>query len=137
MTAEPRKIRAPEINPESRPFWDAATDSRLMIKRCTACGQAHYYPRSICPLCGSPDTVWEQSQGLGTIYTLSTMRRGPNAPFTLAYVTLDEGPSMMTNIVDCDPDTLAIGQRVTVCFVPSDGGPPVPMFTPLPFPTGD
>ena len=126
--AEPRKLRAPEVNPESKPFWDAATEGRLLIKRCTACGEAHYYPRTICPFCGSPDTVWEASAGLGEIYTLSTLRRGPNAPLTLAYVTLDEGPMMITNIIDCDPDRLAIGQRVQVCFAASEGGAPYPMF---------
>jgi uncharacterized OB-fold protein len=130
MMAEPRKIRAPEINPESKPFWDAAADGRLLIKRCTACGEAHYYPRTICPFCGSPETVWEQSRGAGEIHIFATMRRGPGAPFTTAYVTLDEGPSMMTNIIDCDPDALAIGARVMVRFVATDGGPPVPMFTP-------
>lgn len=129
--AEPRKLRAPEVNPETKPFWDAAAEGRLLIKRCTACGDAHYYPRTICPFCGSPDTVWETTTGLGEIYTLSTLRRGPNAPFTLAYVTLDEGPTMITNITDCDPDALAIGQRVEVRFVASDGGAPYPMFTPV------
>jgi hypothetical protein len=132
---EPRKLRAPEINPESKPFWDAAAQGKLLIKRCTTCGEAHYYPRSICPFCGSDATVWETSSGQGQIYTLSTMRRGANAPFTLAYVTLDEGPSIITNITDCDHDALAIGQRVTVRFVPStapDGSAaaPYPMFTP-------
>ncbi|MGL4542280.1 MAG: Zn-ribbon domain-containing OB-fold protein [Polymorphobacter sp.] len=132
---EPRKLRPPEINPETQPFWDAAAAGKLLIKRCTACGEAHYYPRSGCPFCHTADTIWETSKGLGVIYTLSTLRRGANAPFTLAYVTLDEGPSILTNITDCDPDRLAIGQRVAVRFVAStavDGsaGPPYPMFTP-------
>ena len=51
-------------------------------------------------------------------------------PYCIAYVTLDEGVSMLTNIVDCDLDTVKIGMRVKVTFKPSDGGPPVPMFTP-------
>ena len=127
---EPRKLRAPEINPETKAFWDAAAKGELWIKRCTACGEAHYYPRSICPFCGCDKTVWEASAGKGVIYSHSTMRRGPHAPFTLAYVTLDEGPSMLTNITDCDHDTLAIGQRVRLRFVASDGGPPYPMFSP-------
>ena len=57
------------------------------------------------------------------------MRRVP-VPYALAYVTLDEGVTMMTNIVDCDLDAIRIGQRVRVAFKPSEGGPPVPMFTP-------
>jgi len=57
------------------------------------------------------------------------MRRLP-VPYALAYVTLDEGVTMMTNIVDCDLDAIRIGQRVKVVFKPTEGGPPVPMFTP-------
>jgi hypothetical protein len=71
-----------------------------------------------------------ESAGKGAIYSLSTMRRGAGAPFTLAYVTLDEGPAVLTNIATDDHDALRIGQRVAVNFVPSDGGPPVPMFMP-------
>ena len=51
-------------------------------------------------------------------------------PFAMAYVTLEEGPSMMTNIVDCDFDALKIGQAVKLKFVPSENGPPMPMFAP-------
>jgi uncharacterized OB-fold protein len=58
------------------------------------------------------------------------MRRAP-VPYAIAYVTLDEGVTMMTNIVECDFDALRIGQPVTVVFQPSDGGPPVPMFKPV------
>ena len=57
------------------------------------------------------------------------MRRAP-VPYAIAYVTLDEGPTMMTNIVDCDLDKIKIGQAVRLVFKPSEGGPPVPMFTP-------
>ena len=57
------------------------------------------------------------------------MRRLP-VPYALAYVTLDEGVTMMTNIVDCNLDTIRVGQRVRLIFKPTEGGPPVPMFTP-------
>ncbi len=57
------------------------------------------------------------------------MRRVP-VPYAIGYVTLEEGVTMMTNIVDCDLDAIRIGQRVKVVFKPTDGGPPVPMFTP-------
>ncbi len=127
---EPRKLRAPEVNPESQPFWDAATEGKLLIKHCNACGENHYYPRSICPLCGSDQTEWLEAKGTGAIYSLSRMRRGLNAPYTLAYVTLDEGPAVLTNIDTQDHDTLRIGQRVAVKFAASDGGAPYPMFTP-------
>ena len=127
-----RKLSPPAPNVETQRFWDAAAEGQLLIKRCTACHEPHYYPRAICPFCFSAETVWEQAAGTGSIYSVSVMRRGADAPYALAYVTLDEGPSMLTNIVDCDFDALSIGQRVRVRFMPTDGGPPVPMFT-----TGD
>ena len=58
-----------------------------------------------------------------------TRRAGP-IPYALAYVALDEGVTMLTNIVDCDLDSVHIGQRVRVCFKPADGGGVVAMFTP-------
>ena len=127
-----RKLSPPAPNVETQRFWDAGAEGQLLIKRCTACHEPHYYPRAICPFCFSAETVWEQAAGTGSIYSVSVMRRGADAPYALAYVTLDEGPSMLTNIVHCDFDALSIGQRVRVRFMPTDGGPPVPMFT-----TGD
>ena len=63
------------------------------------------------------------------IYTYSTMRRGVPVPYTIAYVTLDEGVSMMSNIVDCDADALNIGDKVKVVFKSAEDGTAVPMFT--------
>jgi uncharacterized OB-fold protein len=57
------------------------------------------------------------------------MRRAKE-PYAIAYVTLAEGPTMMTNIVDCDFDALDIGQPVAVVFAATEDGPPVPMFKP-------
>lgn len=129
MAGQERKIPAPEANPETRPFWEAAAQGRLLIGKCKACGKPHYYPRALCPFCGSDATEWVQSEGGGSVYSYSVMRRVP-VPYALAYVTLDEGVTMMTNIVDCDLDAIRIGQRVRVVFKPTEGGPPVPMFSP-------
>ena len=129
MPATERKIAAPQPSPETQAFWDAAAQGKLLVKKCLACGKLHHYPRNICPHCFSGRTEWLAAAGRGTIYTYSVMRRAP-VPYCIAYVTLDEGPTMMTNIVDCDLDTIRIGQKVKVVFKPSEGGPPVPMFTP-------
>lgn len=135
MTDQPpastRKIPAPSVNVESKPFWDAAAEGRFLIKRCTACGKAHWYPRAICPHCFSGETVWEQSPGEGVIYTYSVLYRSPSGPYAIGYVTLDEGPAVLTNFVDCDLGALAIGQKVKVRFQPTEGGPPVPVFSPV------
>jgi len=124
-----RTIPAPPMNPEVQPFFDAAKQGKLLVKRCAACGEFHHYPRAICPFCGSDRTEWKEASGRGVIYSWSVLRRA-NPPYALAYVTLAEGPTMMTNIVDCDLDKIRIGQNVKVVFKPTDGGPPVPTFTP-------
>ena len=96
------KYPAPQGNPETKPFWDAAGEGKFLIKRCTACGEPHYFPRSICPFCFSDKTVWEESSGEGEIYTFSLMRKSATGPYAIGYVTLKEGPSLLTNFVDCD-----------------------------------
>ena len=126
-----RPIPPPAVNLETKPFFDAAAEGRFLIKRCNACGEAHWYPRTICPLCHSDDTVWEESPGEGVIYTYSVMYRSPTGPYAIGYVTLNEGPSMMTNFVDVAADGLKIGMKVKVKFQPTESGPPVPVFTPF------
>ncbi|MBI2205975.1 MAG: Zn-ribbon domain-containing OB-fold protein [Candidatus Rokubacteria bacterium] len=129
MAAAARTIPAPPTNVEVQPFFDAAAAGRLVVKRCLACGESHHYPRTMCPHCGSDRTEWKDASGRGTIYSYSVLRRA-TPPYAIAYVTLEEGPTMMTNLVDCDFDALRIGQAVRVVFTPTDGGPPVPTFTP-------
>ena len=129
MAATERKLSAPPASPETKEFWDEAARGTLMIKRCRACTQAHYYPRALCPFCGSDATEWQAAAGTGIVYSYSVMRRA-EIPYAIAYVTLDEGVTMMTNIVDCDLDQIRVGQRVRLVFKPTEGGPPVPAFTP-------
>lgn len=124
-----RTLPPPTVNPETKPFWEAAAEGRLLIGRCRQCGRAHYYPRARCPVCfGEADR--EPASGEGVIYTVSVQRRGPGAPYAIGYVTLVEGPSLLTNFVDCDFDALRCGQAVRLAWRPTEGGPPVPVFTP-------
>ncbi|MDP1599169.1 Zn-ribbon domain-containing OB-fold protein [Phenylobacterium sp.] len=129
-TTMTRNIPAPAVTIESKPFWDAATEGKFMIKRCNACGEAHWYPRALCPFCFSEKTVWEESPGEGVIYSYSVMHRSPSGPYAIGYVTLAEGPAVLTNFVDVAPDGLSIGQKVKVKFQPTENGPPVPVFAP-------
>ncbi|MES3028917.1 MAG: Zn-ribbon domain-containing OB-fold protein [Pseudomonadota bacterium] len=125
-----RNIPAPAVTIESKSFWDAATEGKFMIKRCTACGEAHWYPRALCPFCFSEKTVWEESPGEGVIYSYSVMHRSPSGPYAIGYVTLKEGPAVLTNFVDVAVGELSIGQKVKVKFQPTENGPPVPVFAP-------
>jgi hypothetical protein len=126
-----RKYPAPQPNSETQAFWDAAAEGKLLVKKCDACGELHFYPRVHCPFCFSDKTSWQQASGNGTIYTYSVMRRGAPVPYAIAYVTLAEGPTMMTNIVDCELNSIRVGQAVKLVFKPTEGGPPVPCFAPV------
>lgn len=132
---QPRIMTKPEIQPEHKQYWNAAADGKLLIKQCSSCGEYHYYPRVFCPYCMSDNTIWKEAKGTGNIYTYSVMRRSKPGPYAIAYVTLDEGPKMMTNIVDCDLDTVQINQRVILVFKqtgdPDNPGAFVPCFTPV------
>lgn len=130
MAAKEMTYVAPTVYPETQPYWEAASEGRLLVKRCQDCGEHHHYPRTACPFCHSERTEWREASGRGIIYSYSVMRRAP-VPYVIAYVTLAEGATMMTNIVDCDPDQVRIGQTVEVRFRPSQGGPPLPVFTPV------
>jgi uncharacterized OB-fold protein len=125
-----RKLPAPVIYPENQPFWDAAARGELLIPHCATCGP-YWYPRPYCPHCGSEHTELRRSAGTGVVYSLSITRRAGPIAYAIAYVTLDEGVTIMSNLADCDLDSVKIGDRVEVVFKPTDGGPPVPLFKPV------
>ena len=126
----PMAYKAPDEQPDNKPFWQAAREGQLLVRHCKDCGQAHWYPRTLCPFCMG-ETEWKPSAGRGKVYSYSITRKaGPN-PFCIAYVTLEEGVTMMTHIVDTDLDTVKIGMPVKVKFAPTtEEGAPVPVFVP-------
>jgi uncharacterized OB-fold protein len=131
MTMIPeRTLPAPIVDSFTAPFWQAASVGVLMIRRCNACGEAHWYPRPFCPHCGSDDTDWLATSGTGTVYSFTVTRKSGPVPYVLAYVTLAEGVTMLTNLVDAETRSLHIGQRVEVTFRQAEGGGAVPVFRP-------
>ena len=123
-----RRIFPPPVTPETKKFWDAATSGKLLYGWCNQCREPHYYPRHVCPFCFSDDVAWKEASGRATLYTYSIMHRTAADPYVIAYVTLDEGPTVLTNIVDSDSKAVKIEARVQLVFKPSEGGPPVPFF---------
>ena len=119
----------PSINMETETYWQGCTDGKLQIKRCGDCGKVHFYPRAICPYCLSDNTEWVEASGKGRIYSYSVTRRAP-VPYAIAYVRLDEGVTMLSNIVDADFDALSVDMPVEVIFRDSEGGQPMPLFRP-------
>lgn len=113
--------------PETYNFWIAAEDGKLLLKNCSDCIQPHWYPRILCPHCGSLNTNWIQACGKGTIYTYSINKKA-TPPYILAYVKLEEGPIIMTNIIDCEENLLSIGAPVEVIFQQVSNGRSMPFF---------
>jgi uncharacterized protein len=114
MTMEPLPAPAPPVNPETKPFWDATSQARLLVKQCQDCQSLIWYPRTICPECSCLRTSWLQVSGRGRIYSYTVNHRGEGpyqgcGPYVLTYVELEEGPRMMTNIVETDGRELAAG----------------------------
>jgi uncharacterized OB-fold protein len=114
--------------PETTPFWKSAAEGKLLLKGCDTCGKPHWYPRVVCPLCGSDKTNWTQARGDGTIYSFSLIERA-DPPYVLAWVELHEGPVLITNIVGCDFKSLKIGDKVHVRFQRTKDGRAVPVFS--------
>ena len=135
--AEPaRRTDLPTIEDDTRPFWDAAGEGRFLVKRCRACGAVHHYPRQFCPSCWSDDVAWVDASGRATLYTWSVVYANDLPPFperlpyVAAVVDLEEGPRVMTNIVDCDPDSVRVGQAVELVFHDTGAGSALPRFRP-------
>jgi len=116
------KKALPRIDEESKGFWEACQRHELYVQQCRACGARRYYPRALCPTCLSGDTDWALSSGRGTVYTYTVTYQNQAAgfrdalPYVLAYVELDDGMRLLTNIVDCAPDAVRIGMPVEVVF---------------------
>ncbi|HVM08289.1 MAG TPA: Zn-ribbon domain-containing OB-fold protein [Acidimicrobiales bacterium] len=127
----------PNVTVENEEFWKAAADGRFLLKRCDAdgCGTVIWYPRSLCPECGSFDTSWFEASGKGTIYTYTIVHKGQgpwaeHVPYVTAYVELEEGPRVMTNIVGVDPADVAVGMAVEVVFQDAGDGAAIYRFRP-------
>ena len=124
----------PVATEATQAFWDAARDHRLVVQSCTQCGKRQFFPRAFCRHCLAPDLRWAPCSGHGSIYTFTVNHRAANAhmadktPYVVAIVTLDEGVRMMSNIVDCRPEDVRIGARVSVCWLDTEGQPSLPQF---------
>jgi uncharacterized OB-fold protein len=118
--------------PENLPFWRAAAEGRFVVPRCTDCGKVHWHPRAHCPFCWSAAVEWQPATGRGKVYSYTIVRRA-DGPYVLAYVQIEEGPVMMTNVVECALDAVRIDMPVEVAFRATAQGRHAPVFRP----TGD
>ena len=126
----------PLVIPETKPFWDATKAHRLVLPRCLRCSFVIWYPRQFCPECGHGAVEWFEASGQGSIYSFTIVRRGEGAyrdtaQYVLALVELQEGPRVLTNLMECNPEQLRIGQPVQAVFCDAGDAAALLRFRPL------
>ena len=121
---------------ETRGYWEGCGRHELILQRCGECGVLRHRPRSICPECLSDRIEWVEASGKGTVhtYTVTNQNQAPAwreaVPYVLAYVELEEGVRLLTNIVGWEPGDVRIGQPVVVDWADLEDGGSVPRFRP-------
>ena len=123
----------PKPTPETKHFWDGAKQGKLLLQRCGDTGRAYFPPRPFSPYTGTRNVTVFEASGRATLHSYVIHHRpvpGFTPPYAIAVVELEEGPRMMTNIVDCDLDAIKVGQRVKVAFKKTEGDFSMPVFAP-------
>jgi uncharacterized OB-fold protein len=127
-------IPVPRPGLHSQPYWEGCRANRLLYQRCTECSACGLGVFSVCARCLSTAPVWNESAGLGSLYSWTVVWRPPNPSFAVPYapavVRLDEGFWMMSAIIGCEPEALHDGLRVGVEFHPASPDITLPYFRP-------
>ena len=111
---------------ETRGYWEGAGRGELVLQRCRDCGVVQHKPRAVCATCLSGDIEHFVASGRGQVHTYTITNQNQLLPFrdacpyVLAYVELEEGPRVLTNIVGVDPAEVRIGQAVIADFWAGD-----------------
>ena len=127
---------APRVNQENAPYWKAAHDGKLMLAECTACGKIHHPPQFVGPFCWSTKVKPTFAGGRGTVNSFSVIHQTAapgfreRVPYVLAYVDLEEGVSLVSNVVNCDVNKVSIGMAVKAVFEPLSGDTGAVLFEP-------
>jgi uncharacterized OB-fold protein len=136
MTAEEWTRPLPDTDPISAPYWAAAAEGRLLVQRCPACGATQHYPRAVCATCAATPE-WLETTGRGVVYTFTIVRQYGMAPFAsmvpyvVAMIELPEGPRLLGNVTDCDPESVRIGMEVEMYALHAEPDVGVPMWRPV------
>lgn len=123
----------PAENDANRPFWDGLRAGELRLQVCRACGTRRYPESYVCPKCLSPDSTWQAASGRGRLWSWIVMHQryfpafADELPYNVAFVQLDEGPHLMSSLVEI-PDDLRIDEPVEAVFVPVPGDRVIPKF---------
>lgn len=128
----------PVPGPATQPFWDGCSQGELRLQRCRGCDHWQFYPRILCTACGGRELEWQAASGRGTLRSYSVVRRpvseayAEDVPYVVVLVALAEGPTLMSQLVGADPESVHIGTAVRVRFVPWSESITMPLFEPEP-----
>lgn len=128
------ELPRPVPEPENQPFWDALAEGELRVQRCSSCGTMRHPPRSMCSNCHSFDVEWITLSGVGSVYSYIVSHQAihpalaDRVPFATVIVELDEGPRMVSNLVDVAPEEISIGLRVRLKPQRLDDEIAIPLF---------
>lgn len=125
----------PRPTPETQHFWDGTRVGELRLQRCVDCAHSYFPPRPFCPSCSSRNIEVYAASGKATLYSYVIHHRdapGFTAPYAIAVAQLEEGPRMMTNIVECEqtPEALQLDMALEVTFNAVSDEITVPVFRP-------
>lgn len=125
----------PKPTPETRHFWEGTKQGKLLLQRCEDTGKAYFPPRPFSPYTGSRNVSIFEASGRATLYSYVIHHRqvpGFTPPYAIAVVQLEEGPRMMTNIIDCPqtPEALVLDMTLEVVFEQLDEEITLPLFRP-------
>lgn len=126
----------PVITDENRPFWEGCKQGKLLLQYCAACQHYQFYPRLFCMQCGSQNVGWVESSGRGVVYSYTIIQQNKSpefredVPYNVALIQLEEGPRMMSNVIDLAPGELQVDLAVTVIFDPLSDEIALPRFRP-------
>ncbi len=127
-------ILEPPVTEVSEPFWDATKRRVLVLPWCVDCERPIWYPREVCPACLGSAIDWRPASGRGEVYAVSVhykagIGRDPeDGPYAVALVELVEGVRIMTNVVGCPPEDVAVGVPVELTWLPMSDGRNLPQF---------
>ena len=105
---------------DTQHFWRATKDREFRYQQCQSCETIVFYPRRHCTGCTSGKLKWKVANGTGTVYTFSIVRQSYHpffrnlVPYCVAWIDLDEGPRILSNVVGGKPEEVRIGQRVQI-----------------------
>ena len=125
----------PTPTPETKHYWDGAKDEKLILQKCNDCSDIYFPPRPFCPKCGSRSVQEFQASGKGSLYSYVINHLpspGFTPPFAIAVVELEEGPRLMSNIVECEqtPEALELDMPLEVTFEKLNDDITLPQFKP-------